>query len=324
MIYVSLVNSAFVVNRLIEDLSMLLLRHWLVLPILIALLSACGGRVQEVNGPRLESYQYLGESRTVVFIHGMHLTPKVWEPWESYFSDVGYETHGPAWPLHDLSVDELKAKHPDPELGALTLTDVVDHYRDYIAQLEEKPILIGHSMGGLVTQILLQEGIASAGIIIHSAPPNGVISADPSFLQSNWATINPLIPASRPLNLSFRQFQFAFVNDMPLAEQEFAYEEYVVPESRRVGRSTLTSAAEIDVDLMTVPVLFLSGGNDNIIPASLNYSNFRKYRDREGVNDYKQFSERNHWTLSADDWELVADHVLEWIDGVRYYSAEPS
>ena len=114
------------------------------------------------------------KSKTLLFIHGMYMTPKCWENWRDHFQAEGYRCLAPGWPGRDLSVDTLRRKHPDPTLGALRLKEVVDHFTDLRLTLDEMPILIGHSMGGLVAQLILQKGIASAAIAISSAPPMGV------------------------------------------------------------------------------------------------------------------------------------------------------
>ncbi len=285
--------------------------------ILITFLWGCKANVLEEKGARDTSYQSIAPSNTVVFIHGMYLTPLSWSQWESHFQSLGYTTFSPAWPLHDASVEELNDEHPNSALSELTLPEVVQYYRDFIATLEEQPILIGHSMGGLISQILLSEGIAAGGIAINSAPPQGVISLDPNFLKANQPHIDPFLSASKPTQLTFTQFQFGFVNNMQLEEQQMAYLDYSVPESRRVGRATPTSAAKIDTEVAKPPLLLISGGDDHTIPASLSYSNFSKYRNSPSATDYKQFPDRNHWTLLQENWESVANYIDRWIEENR-------
>ena len=131
--------------------------------------------------------------QTVVFIHGMFMTPLCWEHWRSRFAARGYTTLAPAWPGRDLSVQELNAKHPDPRLGRLSLTDVVEHFESEINKLDQKPILVGHSMGGLIAQILLHRDLAAAAVAVDPAPPAGVFSLEWSFLKANWPMVNPLV-----------------------------------------------------------------------------------------------------------------------------------
>ena len=121
-------------------------------------------------------------SKTILFIHGMYMTPLCWEHWLDYFQAKGYRCIAPAWPGRDKPVETLR-KSPDPQLGQLSLKRVIEHYSSLIQMLEEKPILIGHSMGALVVQLLLQRYEAIAGVAIDSAPPLGVLTTDRAFLK---------------------------------------------------------------------------------------------------------------------------------------------
>jgi pimeloyl-ACP methyl ester carboxylesterase len=283
----------------------------------VVLLGACKSQILEQQGPRDATYSTIGTSTNVVFIHGMYLTPDSWQHWERYFEAQGFNTHSPAWPLHDLSIEEQRNLHPSDTLAALSLDEVVEHYRTYISTLDEKPIVVGHSMGGLIAQLLLQEDLIAAGIAIHSGPPQGVISVEPAFLKANWPMLNPLISAAEPLLLTFKQFQYGFVNGMDLAEQEQAYADNIVPESRRVGRATTTRAAALNTELARGPLLLISGGRDRTITPSLNYANFSAYHDTPAITDYKQFPERNHWTIKQEGWENVADFIIQWVENNR-------
>ena len=151
---------------------------------------------------------------------------------------------------------------------------------------------------------------------IDSAPPQGVFAARWTFIKANWPNINPFVSKNMPLTMSFDQFQYAFVNSLPLAKQQAAYEEFVVPESRRVPAESLTSTARIDFHKPGAPLLLVAGSSDHIIPASLNYSNFAKYKRPGSVTDVKEFPGRTHFTIGQDGWEEVADYVSTWLDKV--------
>ena len=248
---------------------------------------------------------------TVVFVHGMYMTPLCWEQWVDRFQTKGYRCLAPAWPGRDQPIEVLRQRHPDPQLGQLTLSDVLEHLTDTIRQLDEKPILIGHSMGGLVVQLLLNRDLAAAAVAIDSAPPLGVLTTKWSFLKSNWPHITPFASQSRPIDMTFERFQYTVVNTLPLAEQRAAYERYVVPESRRVPRDSLT--ARIDFKKPHPPLLLIAGSADHIIPASLNRSNYAKYRSSSSVTDFKEFSGRTHFIVGQQGWEEVADYVLAWL-----------
>lgn len=276
-------------------------------------MAACNPDILEEKGRREPGYQITADSHTVLFIHGMYLTPAVWSEWESHFQDLGYTTLSPAWPHHELGVEEQNNLHPRAGLGELTLGEVVDHYRNIIATLDEKPIVIGHSMGGLITQILLQEGLIAAGIAINSAPPQGVVSAEANFLKANWPHLNPLAPASEPVRLTLSEFGYGFTNGMSPQAQQAAYDNFAVPESRRIGRATLTTEAAIDDTSARAPLLIIAGGQDNTITRLLSYLNFTKYNNTPAITDYRQFADRNHWTIRAAGWETVASYVQGWI-----------
>ena len=159
------------------------------------------------------------EVKDIVFIHGMFMTPLCWENWTAYYASKGYHCIAPAWPGRDKPIDAQRSAHPDPELGQLKLRDVVDTMASAIKDLGSKPVLIGHSMGGLVVQLLLQRDLAAAGVAIDPAPPQGVFSTAWSFLRANFPAINPLVPVTQPVAMSFEQFQYAFVNTLPLEQQ---------------------------------------------------------------------------------------------------------
>jgi pimeloyl-ACP methyl ester carboxylesterase len=252
-------------------------------------------------------------SKTIVFIHGLFVTRACWEPWIRRSEARGYRCLAVAWPGRDQSPTALRQAHPDPLLARLTLHEIIEHHVAAIQALPEKPLIIGHSMGGLIAQILLGRGLAEAAVAIDSAPPQGVLTLQWSFLKSNWPTLNLLRPASRPYLMSFPAFQYAFVNGMPLDEQRAAYERHVVPESLRAARGALTSLARIDFEKARGPLLLVAGEIDHIIPAALNRSNVRRYRPLAGVTEFKEFAGRNHFLLAQDGWEEVADYCLEWL-----------
>ena len=254
-------------------------------------------------------------AKTIVFVHGMYMTPLCWEHWEEYFRAKGYECLAPAWPGRGEAVEVLRQRQPDPKLASLTLTDILEHYNKVIASLDQKPILIGHSMGALAVQLLLQKGVASAGVAIDSAPPMGVFTTQWSCLKSNWPHITPFASLKEPIAMSFERFQYTFVNTMPLAQQRAAFDRYVVPESRRVPRESLT--AWIDFKRPHAPLLFIAGSEDHIIPATLNRTNYKKYQDAGSELTFKEFSGRNHFIIGQDHWQEVAQYVDSWINRIK-------
>ena len=184
------------------------------------------------------------KSNSIVFVHGIYMNPLCWEHWIVNYQDKGYKCLAPAWPARDQPIETLRKNHPDMQLGKLTLSNVLEHFTDIIKTLDEKPILIGHSMGGLVVQLLLQGDLVAAGIAIDSAPPKGVFTTKWPFLKSNWPHITPFVSQKSPIEMTFERFQYTFVNTLPFAEQRAAYDRYVVPESRHVPRESLTARVD--------------------------------------------------------------------------------
>jgi pimeloyl-ACP methyl ester carboxylesterase len=254
------------------------------------------------------------KTKTIVFIHGMFMTPLCWEHWIERYQAKGYRCLAPAWPGRDKPIEMQRKSHPDLELGKLKLRDVVESMADAIKTLGEKPAIIGHSMGGLVTQLLLQRDLAVAGVAIDPAPPMGVFSMAFSFLKANFPVINPLVPVAQPVMMSFEQFQYAFVNTLPVAEQRAAYDRYVVPESRGVPMQSLTSVSKVDFKKPHPPLLITAGEKDNIVPASLNKTNYNKYKASPSLTDFKEFTGRDHFGIGERGWEELADYSLVWLE----------
>ncbi len=253
------------------------------------------------------------QTKHIVFIHGMFMTPLCWENWIADYQSKGYSCIAPAWPGRDQPIDVQRKKHPDPELGRLNLQAVVECMEAAIQSVGGEPVLIGHSMGGLVVQLLLQKGRGSAGVAIDPAAPQGVLTTAWSYIRSNFPSINPFVPASQPVEMSFERFQYAFVNTLPLEQQRAAYDRYVVPESRGVPWQSLSSVARVDFKKPHAPLLITAGEKDHIIPPSLNKSNYQRYKAGNSVTELKVFPGRDHFIIGEPGWQEVADFVLSWL-----------
>ncbi len=252
------------------------------------------------------------ESKTIVFVHGLFLNNESWKEWESFFKAKGYTTYAPAYPGHEGDPTELRKNAPD-SLGYVTFTDVVNKMEAFIDTLPEKPIIVGHSMGGLVAQKLIEKDLAEAAIIISSAPPKGVITLKFSFAKSNLGLLNPFKGNSVHYPTK-KWFHYAFTNTLSREESDSIFDKYVVPESRNIPRETLRKAGKINFKKPHAPMLFISGEEDHIIPASLNKKNFKKYRDEKSIKVHKIFEDRDHFIAGEDGWEEVANYVYGWIN----------
>lgn len=251
-------------------------------------------------------------SRTIAFIHGNFVGKHCWDLWAARCQARGYRTVQIAYPGRDKPVQALKQNLSDPALGKLTIGEAIDHHVQVLRSLPEKPVIIGHSFGGLLTQLMLQRDLGVAAVAIDSVPPQGVLALKWSFFRSLWPVLNPLIPASKPYYMTFEHFQYTFVNTLPLAEQRAAYDAQVVPESRRLARGGLSRAARIDFKRIHAPLLMIAGEKDHIMPASLNRANYERYKQSPSITDFKEFPGRDHYIIAERGWEEVADYALDW------------
>ncbi len=247
----------------------------------------------------------------VVFVHGMFMNPSCWSEWVRHFTERGHRCHAPAWPLHEGAPSALRAKAPQG-LGALTLAQVVDAIGRYVDGLGARPVVVGHSMGGLVAQRLVAEGRCAAGVCIDSAAPKGVAAPSWSFLRSNLPVVNPLAGDATYV-MPLAHFHYTFCNTMSIDATRAVYEAFVVPESRNVARSSGSADGAVDMKKPHAPLLFVAGERDHIIPAALNRKNHAAYTDAASRCDYKEFAGRTHWICGQEGWQEVADYVARWI-----------
>jgi pimeloyl-ACP methyl ester carboxylesterase len=254
-------------------------------------------------------------SKTIVFIHGLFMNPLSWESWMNYFEAKGYTCYAPAYPFHEWIPGELRM-NINQQLGKVTFHQVINHVSSFIDKLTEKPILIGHSMGGLAVQKLIEMNKGVVGICIDSAPPAGIFSYKWSFLKANLPTINPFKGDSVFLP-DVKWFQYAFCNEMTLEETETEYKKYVVPESRNIARSSTMKDGKINFKKPHHPLLFIAGEKDHIVPSSLNKSNFKAYRNKKSKIGFMEFKGRTHYICGQRNWEEVANYINNWITELK-------
>lgn len=255
---------------------------------------------------------------TIVLIHGLWMTPRCWEHWVTYYGSRGYTVVTPAYPGFEVEVEALRA---DPSvIEALTVPEVVTHLEGVIGALDKAPILMGHSFGGVLTQILLDHGFGAAGVAINSVPAENVAVTPPSQIKSLFPALRN--PANRHGLAQFtpKEFHYAFTNTLDEPEAQAVYDRYYIPAPGRFvwdgalaklapGRqATYVNFKNDD----RAPLLFIAGGKDHIMPASVNESNARHYSHSKAVTDYYEFPERSHYTTGEDGWETVADYALDW------------
>lgn len=249
--------------------------------------------------------------KNILFIHGMFQNPKSWEKWQAYFNERGYQCTAPAWPYHEGEPADLRTFPPEG-LGDLGLQEIVD---EFTAQAEalDNPILIGHSVGGLVVQLLVNKGIGSAGVCIDSVAPNAMLAFDWGFMKNSALIANPF-KGNSPFEMDAESFHASFANTLSEAESNTAWETFATHDSRNVLRDCMGEAGHIDLDLPHAPLLFISGEKDKIIPPELNEKNAKAYTDESSQTFFEQFPNRGHYICGQPGWEEVAESIYNWLE----------
>lgn len=249
---------------------------------------------------------------TILFIHGMFLNPRSWGPWMKFFGSRGFRCLAPAWPFHEGEPADLR-EHVPEGLGTLHLEAVIDHFSRIAGTEAEKPIVIGHSVGGLVAQHLVARGLATAAVCISSVAPNAMLSLDWGFFRNSVAIMNPLM-GDKPFLMTAEAFHQNFCNTLAAEEAREAYDAYVVHESRNVLRDSMGRIGYLDVHQPHVPLLFIAGEEDNIIPDQLNRKNAEAYTDPGSISDFQDFASRDHFICNEAGWQAPASFIEGWIE----------
>ncbi|MDP4500573.1 alpha/beta hydrolase [Nonomuraea turcica] len=258
-----------------------------------------------------------GAKPPIILIHGLWLTPRAWEHWIEHYTQLGHQVLAPAWPGMEIEVEALR-KNPEV-MNGLGITEVADFYETVVRDQARPPIIVGHSFGGLIVQILLNRGLGAAGVAIHPAPIKGVLRLPLSSLRAALPALANPANRTRTVALSPRQFHYAFTNTLTPHESEVIYQRYHVPAP---GRPLFQAAAanlrrhpatRVDVRNDTrAPLLLIAGGADHTVPATLVRATYQRYRTSRAVTDYQEFARMPHFALGAPQWERVADHAIQW------------
>ncbi len=254
---------------------------------------------------------------TIVLIHGLWMTPKSWEPFRGYYAAGGHKVLAPPWPRLRGAVEDIRR---DPSLlERLGVAEIVEHYDELIRALEEPPIIMGHSLGGLYVQLLLDRGLGAAGIAIDAAAPKGVLKLPLTQARSLWPVLKNPLNRNGTVALTLRQFRYAFANNMSESEARAAYELNAIPGPGRpvfqAGFAGLARNAATKIDYRNdtrAPLLFIAGSDDHIVPPSVSRANQHKYRHSKAVTAFKEFPGRSHLIVSQTGWEEVAELALSW------------
>ena len=254
----------------------------------------------------------------VVFIHGLWLHATSWAPWVELFTSRGYQASAPGWPGDPATVAETRSN--SDAVANRGIDEVAEHYRKLIADLPARPILIGHSFGGMIAEKLLGQNAGIAGIGIDAAQIKGVLPLPLSSLRSTLPVFKNPANIHRAVSLSLTQFRYAFGNAIPEDESDALYERWTIPAPGRplfeaAGANFAPhSAAKVDTDNPDRgPLLLLMGGADHTVPEAITKSTFKQYRHSPAVTELIDFPDRGHSLVIDKGWREVAETCLGWL-----------
>ena len=257
----------------------------------------------------------------LLLIHGAWLSARSWENYADYFGKRGFAVSAPEWPRKQGDVEELRASADESK--GLGVQEIVDHYEGLIRQLDQPPVLIGHSYGGLFVELLLDRGLGRAGVAMSPAPPKGILVRPFSTLK---AAAPALAHPSRwhgIVTLTLEEFTYAFVNTFPPEQAAAAYERYAVPETGQIvyeagfANFHLHPPTEVHFEnAERAPLLIVGATEDHTVPASLSKAQHKRYERSPARTDYLELEGRPHLHMVAPDWQEAAARIDSWLDGV--------
>jgi len=255
----------------------------------------------------------------VVFVHGLWLLSSSWDRWAELFEAAGYTAVTPGWPDDPETVSDAKA-HPEVFAGK-GVGDIADYLETVIRRLDAKPAVVGHSFGGLLTEILAGRGLASVSVAISPAPFRGVLPLPISALRSSSAVLTNPANKHRAVPLTFEQFRYAFANAVGEDEAKELYAAYAVPGS---GEPIFQAAAanfnpwtEVKVDTKSSkrgPMLIISADQDHTVPWAIAKASYKKQKRNENVTEIVKLEGRGHALTIDAGWQDVARTALEFVE----------
>jgi non-heme chloroperoxidase len=259
-----------------------------------------------------------GGRTPVVFIHGLWLLPSSWDRWATVFEEAGYTPLSPGWPDDPETVEEANA-HPEV-FAHKTVGQVADHYAAVIAGLDRKPAIVGHSFGGLLTQILAGRGLSAASVAIDPAPFRGVLPLPISALKSSRPVLGNPANRNRAVPLTYDQFRYGFANAVDEDEAKELYDTYAVPASGaplfQAATANLNPWTEAKVDTKNPdrgPLLIISGEKDHTVPWAIANASYKKQKRNDGVTEIVEMPNRGHALTIDSGWREVADTALAFV-----------
>jgi len=256
--------------------------------------------------------------RPVVFVHGLWLLPSSWERWAQRFEEAGYVALTPGWPDDPETIDQAKA-HPEV-FANKTVGQIADHFDSILRKLTQRPVLVGHSFGGLMVQILAGRGRSAATVAIDPAPFRGVLPLPFSALKSAWPVLGNPANRNRAVPLTYDQFRFAFANAVSEEEAKELYEKYAVPAAGKplfqAATANLNPWTEAKVDTKNPergPLLVISGEKDHTVPWAIANASYKQQSENGGVTEIIELKNRGHALTIDSGWREVADTALAFV-----------
>ena len=258
-----------------------------------------------------------GKPDMIVLIHGFWVTPRSWENWITHYEARGYRVIAPAYPGFEVEVEALNAD-PTP-IEQVTVPQIMEKLVAIVRELDSPPILIGHSAGGVFTQILLDRGFGAAGVVINSAPTEGVKPVPLSQIRASFPVLKNPANRHKAVGLTPEQWHYTFTNTFTEEDSLALYERYHIPASGMIFWGSALANIHPGHDDTYVnyrnddraPLLFISGGEDHLMPPSIQRSNAKHYKSNT-TTEVKEFEGRAHLMPAQDGWEEVADYALKW------------
>jgi pimeloyl-ACP methyl ester carboxylesterase len=254
----------------------------------------------------------------VVFVHGLWLLPNSWDRWRTMFEEAGYATLAPGWPDDPNTVEDAN-RHPEV-LAHKSIGQIADHVEDVIGGLTKKPAVIGHSFGGLLTQILAGRGVAAVSVAIDPAPFRGVLPLPFSALKSASPVLGNPANHRRAVPLTYEQFRFAFANAVTEEEAKELYATFAVPgsgvplfQAATANLNPWTQAKVKSKNPDRGPLLIIDGEKDNTVPWAIANASFKKQKRNPGVTEIVKIPDRGHSLVIDHGWRVVADTTLSFV-----------
>ncbi len=254
----------------------------------------------------------------VVFVHGLWLLPSSWDRWAEVFEAAGYCAVQPGWPDDPDTVAEAKA-HPEV-FARKSVGQIADHFEAVIRKLDKKPVVIGHSFGGLLTQILAGRGCAAVSVAIDPAPFRGVLPLPVSALRAASPVLRNPANRHRAVPLTYEQFRYGFTNALDEDEAKALYEEFAVPgwgePIFQAAAANLNPWTEAKVDSKNPergPLLIISGELDHTVPWAIANASYKREKRNDGVTEIAEMKGRGHSLVIDNGWREVAETALDFV-----------